>query len=146
MAEQTSTFIGRLRQELEAATPGPWECWVDNPSLPGLWAVGRPEEVEGENGDSSAFVAGEVWEEADATLIANAPTCLAALLDVAEAAQRFSEARAAGGEAMDRWNLADSDDRREARAEFEAALEIGEQAADALDAALQKLPQVGGRE
>lgn len=56
-----------------------------------MWCVGRPEEVEGQPGDSSAFVAGEVWDEADAHLIANAPTWLAQLLAALEAERAENE-------------------------------------------------------
>lgn len=77
------TAIDQIRKELDAATPGPWEVatgpklgWVAQ--INDLWVVHDVEE------------AGPV--EADATLIAHAPTYLAALCDVAEAAQAMVDA------------------------------------------------------
>lgn len=92
MTEKSSTFnqpIAQIRAELEAATPGPWS-----------WMGGNPEydEYEALEGPTARVLGSEVahafhtcLSEADATLIANAPTYLSALLDVAEAAQRVGQ-------------------------------------------------------
>jgi hypothetical protein len=76
--------VEAIRERLAAATPGPWEWWPDPTGED--YSVGRPEEVPGEVGDSSQFV-GTADEQADADLIANAPSDLTHLLSALSAAE-----------------------------------------------------------
>lgn len=73
------TTIEQIRKELEAATPGPWvehddEIWGHTATIVSHRRICTPRDAN---------------RVANATLIAHAPAYLAALLDVAEAAQVF---------------------------------------------------------
>jgi hypothetical protein len=74
----SSTIIEQIRAELEAATPGPWVVGSDGR----IWDVHEP--VGGER-CITGFAGMPLYF--DGELIAHAPAYLAALLDVAEAAQ-----------------------------------------------------------
>ena len=60
-----------VREALAAATPGPWEEHWDG-------TIGRAPRVIGRPGPFGTIAP---WKEADSTLIANAPTWLAALVE-----------------------------------------------------------------
>jgi hypothetical protein len=83
------TTIEQIRAELDAATPGPWEVVEPESHGPGIEAPGANESIVVYSDDPEGGVETGL---ADATLIAHAPTYLASLLDVAEAAQRFMDA------------------------------------------------------
>lgn len=76
------TAIEQIRAELEAATPGPWSTEREDD----VEMFGDPVHLigDGEPGSEDAYL---FTTDANATLIAHAPTHLAALLDVALAAQ-----------------------------------------------------------
>jgi hypothetical protein len=89
--------LERIRAELAAATPGPWYPHVESHTdiTDERWIQ---VEVRAENGvpgngnlNTVATLGDDEVSEADATLIAHAPTYLAALLDIAEAAQERSD-------------------------------------------------------
>lgn len=90
------TAIEQIRKELDAATPGPWFTELD-----GVYNANRMYLVT-PTGDSDQ-------DRADATLIAHAPTYLAALLDVVEAAQEWDRVWkppvARAEQAMTGWKL-----------------------------------------
>lgn len=124
MAEQSSTSatpITQIRAELAAA--GSWrEVWYDadrQALMVGSWPYGRR---IGDAGEDDRPVL---------TLIANAPTYLAALLDVAEAAQEWKESERAV-EDVSTFGASDMTERLHRR----------RLATHGLFAALGKIPQV----
>jgi hypothetical protein len=96
VAEQSST-ITQIKAELAAATPGPWKVNRDGPDDM-AWVMGQYDELADAHAEVTDYLL-----FADATLIASARNHLAALLDVAEAAQRQHTLKYVDAEAGHVW-------------------------------------------
>lgn len=92
----TPARLEEIRQRLERATPGPWKCWNGYGPIPGaprLMGIKRigPDHEGGLHGYSGAGrdTDGDLFAtEADAELVASAPTYLSELLAEVERLQR----------------------------------------------------------